>query len=103
MNEDRSEKVGKPLGDQVPVDRPQQETEKPIAEVVNLSQYIKDKDAGPWVVFTDPKTDAVNVAPMELIMNWACGEVEIDKPEHLEVVRTILYEWYNAKMSTYNY
>ena len=67
-----------------------------MGELINITEFTKDKD-GPWFVFEDPISESVHVVPMGLLEGWFTGEVKIDKPEHFEVIRAILLEWYEFK------
>ena len=72
-----------------------------MAEIISITEMIQDKKDGPWFVFQDPTTDAVNVVPMALIEGWFMDTVKIDKSEHLEVIRAILLEWYELRFGNY--
>lgn len=68
-----------------------------MSEIIDITERIQDKAAGPWFVLQDPITDEVHVVPTALLINWVEMEVDIIEPEDFSVVRTIIGEWLHLK------
>ena len=63
-----------------------------MADIIDIDQHRRG-----WNTGVDPLTGKVQVFPDLMIENWIGGSVEIKDASDLEVVRTILHEWLEAK------
>jgi len=68
-----------------------------LSDIIDITERVKDKRDGPWIVLQDPVTKSVHVVPRALVSNWIEGNVEIEETHHFEAIRGILSDWYSLQ------